>query len=244
MNRYRLLACLALFGSLALAPPGVQAQTCDPRDSAPTYAAGSPSPIVCDLHGSQRVTVTNSTGSAVSSATATANAPTYVEGATNVPLSLDLAGNQRFTQTTCLSGESACIGTSPDSYIMVAPVARALGGATTLSYISVGTTEDEHAVCTAACTLYWIAATNTNAAVRYLKCENDTAANTAPGTDTPELRFAIPGNTAGAGNNPDIPAVGLAFTTGLTCWLVTGAADSDVAEVAANELMVNYGFKQ
>jgi hypothetical protein len=30
----------------------------------------------------------------------------------------------------------------------------------------------------------------------------------------------------------------------LTCWLVTGAAENDVAEVAANELKVLYSYKQ
>jgi hypothetical protein len=122
-------------------------------------------------------------------------------------------------------------------------MAKSTGGATIYSHISVGSTEDEHAICTAACTLYSIAATNVNAAVRYLKCENDTAANTAPGTDTPELRLAIPGNAAGAGFTHTFP-VGAAFGTALTCWLVTGGADNDVAEVAANELMVFYTYKQ
>lgn len=115
-------------------------------------------------------------------------------------------------------------------------------GATMLSYISAGATEDEHAVKASAGVLYSIAATNTNAAVRYLKCENDTAANTAPGTDTPEFRLAIPGATAGAGFVAQFPQ-GAAFSTALTCWLVTGAADSDVAEVAANEIIVFYTFK-
>ena len=142
------------------------------------------------------------------------------------------------------TGDNATLNTNSLGAVWTQPSAGPTGGATTLSYISAGATEDEHAVCTAACTLYSISVTNTNAAVRYLKCENDTAAGTAPGTDTPELRFAIPGATTGAGNNPSIPAVGMAFSTGLTCWLVTGAADSDVAEVAANEIMVNYGFKQ
>lgn len=119
MNRLRIVAVLISLGLYALAPPGVQAQTCDPRDAAPTYTVGSPSPIVCDTHGSQHVTITGSNGSVVSSATATASAPSYAEGATNVPLSTDLAGDQRVTIGTCLSGESACVGTSPSSYIMV-----------------------------------------------------------------------------------------------------------------------------
>lgn len=155
-----------------------------------------------------------------------------------------VTGGLKVHLSTCISGESACDGTDGTSTMRTIPTARVGQGATSLPYISVGTSEDKHAVCTAPCTLYWISATNTNAAVRYLKCENDTAANTAPGTDTPELRFAIPGATTGAGNNPVNGGVGLKFTTALTCWMVTGAADSDVAEVAANELMVNYGFKE
>lgn len=124
----------------------------------------------------------------------------------------------------------------------VSPVGSAGGGATTLSYISAGATEDKHEVKSSGGTLYSISATNTNAAVRYLKCENDTEAGTAPGTDTPEFRMAIPGATTGAGFTTSFPVGGL-FSTGITCWIVTGAADSDVAEVAANEIMVFYTFK-
>lgn len=127
--------------------------------------------------------------------------------------------------------------------LLVQPQAIATGGADGLSYISVGTTEDEHPVKTSAGTLYSITATNTNAAVRYLKCEADTAANTVPGTDTPELRIAIPGATAGAGITTNFGPSGWAFPNALTCWLVTGAADSDVAEVAANEIMLFYTYK-
>lgn len=47
----------------------------------------------------------------------TAAAPTLSEGTANT-FSGDLGGNLRVTNGTCLSGESACIGTSPDSYIM------------------------------------------------------------------------------------------------------------------------------
>ena len=124
-------------------------------------------------------------------------------------------------------------------YIRTTPTAYSTGGGTVTRYISAGATEDEHAVCTGPCTLYAVIVTNVNAAVRYLKCENDTAANTAPGTDTPEFSIAIPGPATGGGAAWSIP-VGGAFTTALTCWIVTGMADSDVAEVAANELMVNY----
>ena len=125
----------------------------------------------------------------------------------------------------------------------VQPVGGLAIGAPPVRYISVGTTEDEHAVCTGPCNLYAIVVTNTNAAARYLKCENDTAANTAPGTDTPEFGIALPGPATGGGAALGIP-VGGYFSTALTCWLVTGALDNDVAEVAANEIMVNYFVKQ
>lgn len=127
--------------------------------------------------------------------------------------------------------------------IKVAPQARSLGGATTYRHISVGVTEDEHTICTAACSLYTITATNVNAAVRYLKCFNNVLASTTPGTSVPNIDLAVPGATTGGGINISFP-VGAAFSTGLTCWIVTGAAEADVAEVAANELKVLYTFKQ
>lgn len=109
------------------------------------------------------------------------------------------------------------------------------------AYLSVGTTEDEHAVKASAGTLWSISATNVAATVAFLKCEDDTAANTAPGTDTPEFRAAIPGATTGGGFHMSFPR-GLAFANAWTCWIVEGAADSDVTEVGANEVMVTYTY--
>jgi hypothetical protein len=108
--------------------------------------------------------------------------------------------------------------------------------ATIHAKISVGTTEDETQIKATAGAVYSITATNTNAAVRYLKCFNLTAANAAPGTSTPLLRVAVPGAATGGDITMTYPQ-GAAFTVALTCALVTGAADSDVAEVAANEIM-------
>jgi hypothetical protein len=121
-------------------------------------------------------------------------------------------------------------------------VRESYAGVASYTRTSAGSTEDEHAVCTAPCVLYSITATNTNAAARYLRCENDTAANTTPGSETVELDLAIPGNTAGAGFTTSFPR-GVTFSTALTCWLVTGAADTDVAEVAANEIKVFYTLR-
>lgn len=101
---------------------------------------------------------------------------------------------------------------------------------------SAGTTEDETEIKATAGRLFSITATNTNAAARYIRCANLTAANTTPGTSTVFLGLAIPGNTAGSGFTTNFGPAGIAFSTALTCWTVTGAADTDVAEVAANEI--------
>jgi hypothetical protein len=108
---------------------------------------------------------------------------------------------------------------------------------------SAGTTEDEHEVKGSAGRLVSITATNTNAAVRYLRCANQVIGSTTPGTTTVFLGLAIPGATTGAGFTTNFGPAGIAFSTGLTCWLVTGAADTDVAEVAANEIKVIYSYK-
>lgn len=118
---------------------------------------------------------------------------------------------------------------------------RPIGG-TGYSHTSVGSTEDEHAVKATAGVLYSVTVTNINADERYLRCANATAANTSPGSTTPIIDLAIPGNASGAGFSVTFPA-GFTFSTALTCWLVTGAAQSDVAEVAANEIKVLYSYR-
>jgi hypothetical protein len=107
--------------------------------------------------------------------------------------------------------------------------------------ISVGTTEDETQIKATAGAVYSITATNTNAAARYLKCFNLTAANAAPGTSTPWLALAIP--PAATGTLAAVYPNGAQFTVALTCALVTGAADSDVTEVAANEVMWSIAYR-
>lgn len=157
-------------------------------------------------------------------------------------LNIDASGNLTANITGTVTVGSHAVTNAGTFAVQAAPTAATSGGADSLKYTSAGSTEDEHAVKTSAGTLYSITATNTNAAARYLRCENDTAANTAPGSETPELDLAIPGQTGGAGFTTTFP-LGYSFSTALTCWLVTGAADTDVAEVAANEIKVFYTFK-
>lgn len=116
------------------------------------------------------------------------------------------------------------------------PTASIANGATTHSYVSVGVTEDETQIKATPGIVLSITATNTNAAARYLKCYNLTAANAAPGTSTPWLRLAIPPAVTGGALSVTYP-VGALFSTALTCALVTGPTDADVVEVAASEIM-------
>jgi len=109
-------------------------------------------------------------------------------------------------------------------------------GALTHSKISVGLTEDETQIKATPGIVLSITATNTNAAARYLKCYDLTAANAVPGTSTPWLRLAIPPAATSGPLVVSFPS-GALFTTALTCALVTGATDADVTEVAASEIM-------
>ena len=107
--------------------------------------------------------------------------PTTYPAGTVIPPPCDGSGNQDMTLGTLLNIE------------IPAPPVR---------YISVGTTEDKHAVCTGPCRVESILAGNVAATVAFLKCENDTSANTAPGTDTPEFSMPIPGAATGGGMAP------------------------------------------
>jgi hypothetical protein len=116
------------------------------------------------------------------------------------------------------------------------PAGAIANGASVHRRISVGTTEDETQIKATPGIVLSITATNTNAAARYLKCYNLTAANAAPGTSTPWLALAVPPAATSGALSVSFPS-GAIFSVALTCSLVTGAADSDVAEVAASELM-------
>jgi len=90
-------------------------------------------------------------------------------------------------------------------------------------------------------TIGYLAVSSVNAAARYLKLYDKATAPTV-GTDTPIHTFIIPGNTAGAGSNVPVPDEGIRFTAGISFALTTGIQDSDTGAVAANEIVVNYGY--
>lgn len=89
--------------------------------------------------------------------------------------------------------------------------------------------------------LGFLTVSNINAAARYLKVYDKATAPTV-GTDVPKFTFLIPGNTAGAGTNIPLPERGIAFASGIGLALTTGVGDTDTGAVAANEIVVNYGW--
>lgn len=137
-------------------------------------------------------------------------------------------------------GQRAAVSATGRLAVDAASSPQTTGGLTAFKLISAATT-NATSVKGSAGQVYMIHASNINAAVRYLKLYNKASAPTV-GTDTPVWTLAIPGNTAGAGFVIPID-MGLAFATGIGIALTTGVADADVAAVAANEIVVNLGYK-
>ncbi len=99
-------------------------------------------------------------------------------------------------------------------------------------YISVGSAEDESQVKATAGTLCSIRARNANATTdAFLKCTNLTAANTTPGSSAVYYDMIVP---KGGGYVDGI--IHAPFSVALTCYIVTGKADSDATEVAADDV--------
>jgi hypothetical protein len=165
----------------------------------------------------------------------------------------DAAGNERGANVNA-SGQLAIAGPVTNAGTFAVQVdgsaltaaqttATSMGAATQHYRTSAGSTEDEFEVKATAGVLVGGIITNTAATVSYLKCSNLTAANTTPGTSAVFFAAAIPGASTGAGFALPIPPGGVTFSTALTCYLVKGAADTDVAEVGANEVKVNLFFR-
>jgi hypothetical protein len=83
-------------------------------------------------------------------------------------------------------------------------------------------------------TVYNVFASNTNAAVRFVKFYNKASAPTV-GTDVPVITIPIQPNAA---VHADMGTLGHRFSTGIAIAITAGAADSDTGAVAANEIKV------
>jgi hypothetical protein len=114
---------------------------------------------------------------------------------------------------------------------------RTTGGLTLHRRLSTGT--DSTNVKNAAGQLFWGFVTNTNASARYIKFYNSASAPTL-GSGTPVLTFLVPPGSSGLQITAE---QGLAFSTGIGYTLSTGATDADAVTVAANEIIVNLGYR-
>ena len=114
---------------------------------------------------------------------------------------------------------------------------RTSGGLTLHRRLSTGT--DSTNVKNAAGQLFWGFVTNTNASARYIKFYNSASAPTL-GSGTPVLTFLVPPGSSGLQITAE---QGLAFSTGIGYTLSTGATDADAVTVAANEIIVNLGYR-
>jgi len=128
-------------------------------------------------------------------------------------------------------------------YLRTTPSGYLSGGGVPVAMKSDNTNNDDKtAICTGPCTVYTIVAFNHAAASAFLRCENDTSANTTPGSETAsdgEPDFEIPGATTGAGYVVNY-AVGASFSTALTCWIATGEAATDNTDAATDDVSVQF----
>ncbi len=134
-------------------------------------------------------------------------------------------------------GEQGAARMTLDRKQIVTGYAHTAGGWSPYSYISDGT--DAVSVKASAGQVGWLVVTNNNASAAYLKFYNSASAPTL-GSGTPVLRLMIPGNTNGFTVNL---GAGAEFTTGIAFGIVTGLIDSSSTSVAANEVLVNLGYK-
>lgn len=104
----------------------------------------------------------------------------------------------------------------------------------TPSNISSAATTNATSVKATAGTVYSITVSNTGAAAAYVKLYNKASAPTV-GTDVPVLTIAVP--ASGMVNVP-FGSMGHRFATGIALAITNGAADSDTAAVAANQVKV------
>lgn len=149
-----------------------------------------------------------------------------------------VAGTANIGDVDVLTLPATPTGTNTIGNVGLAP--RTSGGLSVSRLISAASTNETEAKATPG-QVYGVIATNINAAVRYLKLYDNTAAGTTIGTTTPKMTIAIPGNAAGAGIVFMIDQ-GIAFGTGITYGTTTGAADADTGAVAANEIIVQVLF--
>lgn len=120
---------------------------------------------------------------------------------------------------------------------IVTPQPHTAGGLSIFRSIDLDETEEE--IKATAGQLYGYYFSNSNAAARFLKLYNATAANVTVGTTTPVLTLYLPATSAGHVAFTH----GVAFDTAITAAATTGVADSDTGAPGANEVILNAFYK-
>lgn len=220
-------ARIATDGSIFVATQGLA------NASAPTFAEGALKPFSMDLSGAIRTMITNLTTD-----TAVGSAPTENP--------IGTGGLYQASQSAVDTGDRTAIQTDAYGNLLTVARASATEGCTPYSLIGANTanltaiTDGPTQVCGGVIT-------NINAAVMYVKFYDKATAPDpsacSANSDCPVLRFAIPGDTTGAGVAIPISSLGIKFTTGLGMSITTGVADTDETAVAANEVIVNLWYK-
>ena len=95
-------------------------------------------------------------------------------------------------------------------------------------------TTNATSVKTSSGNVYAIAASNINAAARFLKLYNKTSAPTV-GTDVPVLTIPIPANSV---VNVNFGAYGFRFAAGIALAITGAAADTDTTAIGASDVKV------
>lgn len=178
---------------------------------------------------------------------ASVNAPADVTADTDAVRAWCLRNGARAVQLTYAgalapTGNGTAAGTprvtlASDSTGQVGVLPTTAGGTTPFRRVSTADTNAANVKASAG-QVYMIAASNVNAAARYLHLYNNAS---SPTCNTGIINsFIIPGNTAGAGSNIPI-ALGAAYGTGIALCITTGV--DGTGSVAANEIIVNVFYK-
>jgi hypothetical protein len=120
------------------------------------------------------------------------------------------------------------------------PAAATSGGATPYSLIAAASTNST-LISAGAHQLYGIQVFNNSSTIAYLKLY-DKATPPTCNSDTPVLRFMVPGNAGGSGFVVPV-SVGAVFTLGLGLCLTGGIADNDNTSVAATTYLITGFYK-
>lgn len=127
-----------------------------------------------------------------------------------------------------------------DLKTQITPTSGTTGGADPKTFLSDASTKTS-SWKTSAGTLYALSMGNTNALPCYVRVYNKASAATT--SDTPVLRYMVPGSATGGGREASLPTFGIVFSLGIQLRITTGAADNDDTAAAANEVTVSGAVK-